>query len=141
LAWQYVVWRCSGNRAENLVAAGFSADDMLVRDGTGGDEGDAGIGALLAPGAPSGAVFGGSIRNACFRAQEPGEFTAADLTALTALYGVPFHRALTAWDQPEGGWAGYALNVVDVSGDGRADLVWNFRDSINRTYVDLAVPF
>jgi Zn-dependent metalloprotease len=46
-----------------------------------------------------------------------------------------FTRVLTAWDQPESGWSGYSLHMKDVTGDGRADLVWNQRGSINRTYV------
>jgi hypothetical protein len=49
-----------------------------------------------------------------------------------------FTRALTAWDQPETGWDGYTLHVADVSGDGRADLVWNGRGTTNRTYVALS---
>ena len=49
-----------------------------------------------------------------------------------------FTRALTAWDQPETGWSGYTLHVADVSGDGRADLVWNARGTTNRTYVALS---
>jgi hypothetical protein len=49
-----------------------------------------------------------------------------------------FRRALTAFDQPEPGWAGFTLSAVDVNGDGRADLVWNSLGAINRTYVDLS---
>ena len=49
-----------------------------------------------------------------------------------------FRRALTAFDQPEQGWSGYALQTVDVNGDGLADLVWNQLGTINRTYVDLS---
>jgi hypothetical protein len=45
-----------------------------------------------------------------------------------------FSRVLTAWDQPEPGWSAYTLHVADVSGDGRADLVWNELGAANRTY-------
>jgi hypothetical protein len=45
-----------------------------------------GLGAILVPGTPSGAVVGGSIMNACFRTLETGEFTSSDVTALRALY-------------------------------------------------------
>jgi len=51
-----------------------------------------GLGAILIPGTPSGAVVGGSIMNSCFRASETGEFTSTDLTALTRLYGMQVAR-------------------------------------------------
>jgi len=54
--------------------------------GTGGNEGDAGIGAILIPGTPSGATVGGSVMNSCFRTTETGEFTSTDVTALQTLY-------------------------------------------------------
>jgi hypothetical protein len=54
--------------------------------GSGGNEGDAGIGAILIPGTPEGAVVGGSIMNSCFRAVEAGAFTATDVTALQTIY-------------------------------------------------------
>lgn len=49
-----------------------------------------------------------------------------------------FARVLTAWDQPEGGWTGYTLQVRDITGDGRADLVWNQVGTINRTYTAIS---
>jgi hypothetical protein len=66
--------------------------------------------------------------------------TLSDKQGAAMLYGLPkaFTRALTAWDQPETSWGGYTLHVADVSGDGRADLVWNARGTINRTYVALS---
>jgi hypothetical protein len=106
--------------------------------GTGGDEGPGTVGVIHIPGTPTGAVVGGSIMNACFRREEVGEFTASDVTALVALYGHRFVRGLTAWDQPEGGWTGFTLNVADVSGDRRADLIWNSVGARNRTYVALS---
>jgi hypothetical protein len=54
--------------------------------GIGGDEGDAGVGAILIPGTPSDAVVGGSVMNACFRSTETGEFTGSDITAIDFLY-------------------------------------------------------
>lgn len=52
----------------------------------GGDEGDAGVGAILIPGTPSGATDLGSIMNSCFHGNEIGEFTVSDITAIDALY-------------------------------------------------------
>jgi hypothetical protein len=46
-----------------------------------------------------------------------------------------FRRTLTAWVQPESGWTGYTQAVGDVTGDGRADLVWSSLGATNRTYV------
>lgn len=54
--------------------------------GSGGNEGSAGVGAILIPGTPSTAVVGGSVMNSCFRSTETGEFTASDITALNYLY-------------------------------------------------------
>lgn len=54
--------------------------------GSGGNEGDAGIGAIHIPGTPTTAVVGGSLMNSCFRSIENGEFTSTDGTALRALY-------------------------------------------------------
>ena len=50
------------------------------------NEGQAGVGAILIPGTPSGATVGGSIMNSCFRTTETGRFTSTDVTALQALY-------------------------------------------------------
>lgn len=55
--------------------------------GSGGNEGDAGIGAIHIPGTPTTATVGGSLMNSCFRSVETGEFSSGDLTALTYLYG------------------------------------------------------
>jgi len=68
---------------------GFRHSDFFNRSiscGTGGNEGDGGVGAILIAGTPSGATVGGSIMNSCFRTLETGEFTSTDLTALNALY-------------------------------------------------------
>lgn len=70
-------------------AIGFRHSDYYNRSiscGSGGNEGTAGVGAILISGTPSTAVVGGSIMNSCFRATENGEFTSSDITALNALY-------------------------------------------------------
>jgi len=99
---------------------GFRHSDYFNRSiscGTGGDEGDAGIGALLIPATPPGATVGGSIMNSCFRSSETGEFTATDLTALYALYGSAHALARLAGD---------------VDGDGRTDLIEPFDNGTGR---------
>ena len=68
---------------------GFRHSDYYNRAiscGTGGNEGDAGIGAILIPGTPSTATLGGSVMNSCFRLTETGEWTGSDVTALNYLY-------------------------------------------------------
>lgn len=68
---------------------GFRHSDYFNRSiscGSGGNEGDGGVGAILIAGTPSGATVGGSIMNSCFRTLETGEFTSTDRTALTTLY-------------------------------------------------------
>jgi hypothetical protein len=68
---------------------GFRHTDYYNRAiscGSGGNEGDAGIGAIHIPGTPTTAERGGSIMNSCFRSTETGEWTSSDLTALDYLY-------------------------------------------------------
>jgi hypothetical protein len=68
---------------------GFRHSDFFNRTiscGTGGNEGNGGVGAILIAGTPSTAVVGGSIMNSCFRSVETGSFTSSDITALTTLY-------------------------------------------------------
>ncbi|HVE81936.1 MAG TPA: zinc-dependent metalloprotease [Myxococcales bacterium] len=68
---------------------GFRHSDYYNRSiscGTGGNEGSAGVGAILIPGTPSTATVGGSVMNSCFRSTETGEFTSSDITALNYLY-------------------------------------------------------
>jgi len=60
--------------------------DRSISCGSGGNEGTAGVGAILIPGTPSTAKVGGSVMNSCFRATEKGEFTTSDKTALDYLY-------------------------------------------------------
>jgi hypothetical protein len=69
---------------------GFRHSDFFDRsiscNGSAVNEGDAGVGANLISGTPSGATVGGSIMNSCFRTNEIGSFTASDITAIQALY-------------------------------------------------------
>jgi Dual-action HEIGH metallo-peptidase len=68
---------------------GFRHSDYYNRAiscGSGGNEGDAGVGAILIPGTPSTSSVGASIMNSCFRSTENGEFTGTDVTAVRALY-------------------------------------------------------
>lgn len=45
-----------------------------------------GLGAVLIPFTPAGAVFNGSLMNSCFNAGSTGEFTGSDITAIDVLY-------------------------------------------------------
>ncbi len=83
------------NVAEHVIThelghcIGFRHSDYYNRAiscGSGGNEGTAGVGAILIPGTPSTASIGSSIMNSCFRSTENGEFTSSDRTALNALY-------------------------------------------------------
>jgi hypothetical protein len=68
---------------------GFRHSDYYNRAiscGSGGNEGSAGVGAILIPGTPSTATVGGSVMNSCFRSTETGEWTSSDRTALQTLY-------------------------------------------------------
>lgn len=68
---------------------GFRHSDYYNRAiscGSGGNEGTAGVGAILIPGTPSTATVGGSLMNSCFRSSESGNFTSSDVTALNYLY-------------------------------------------------------
>ncbi|MFP2926969.1 M57 family metalloprotease [Pyxidicoccus sp. 3LG] len=70
-------------------AVGFRHTDYYNRSiscGIGGNEGDAGVGAIHIPGTPDTATVGGSIMNSCFRSTETGEWTSSDTTALAYLY-------------------------------------------------------
>jgi len=68
---------------------GFRHSDYYNRSiscGTGGNEGSAGVGAILVPGTPSTATVGGSVMNSCFRSTESGNWTSTDITALQYLF-------------------------------------------------------
>ena len=68
---------------------GFRHTDYYNRAiscGTGGNEGDAGVGAIHIPGTPTDAVLNGSVMNSCFNQGSTGQWTPGDLTALNTLY-------------------------------------------------------
>ncbi|WP_308809772.1 M57 family metalloprotease [Archangium lansingense] len=68
---------------------GFRHSDYYNRSiscGTGGNEGDDGVGAIHIPGTPTTATSGGSLMNSCFRSIETGEFAPGDLSAMRTLY-------------------------------------------------------
>jgi hypothetical protein len=68
---------------------GFRHSDYYNRAiscGSGGNEGDSGVGAIHIAGTPTNAVVGGSFMNSCFRSSETGELTGSDVTSLLALY-------------------------------------------------------
>lgn len=102
--------------------------------GVGGNEGDAGVGAIHIPGTPTEAVAGNSIMNSCFRTSETGDFRPSDATALRTLFPPqaftewlwaprftpPFH--LSADDQSV---RDMGARFVDLNGDGRADFVYH----------------
>jgi dual-action HEIGH metallo-peptidase len=60
--------------------------DRSISCGSGGNEGTAGVGAIHIPGTPTDARVGGSVMNSCFRANESGEWSSSDRTALQYLY-------------------------------------------------------
>jgi len=68
---------------------GFRHSDYYNRSiscGSGGNEGDGGVGAIHIAGTPNNAVNNGSVMNSCFNLGSTGQWTASDETALAALY-------------------------------------------------------
>jgi hypothetical protein len=68
---------------------GFRHTDYFNRAiscGSGGNEGDGGVGAILISGTPSGATLGGSVMNSCFRSGESGNWLGSDSSAWGTLY-------------------------------------------------------
>jgi hypothetical protein len=81
---EYVITHTLGH------AFGFRHSDFYnqaISCGTGGNEGSAGVGAIHIPGTPTTSSAGASLMNACPLANETGEFTSSDITALRNLYG------------------------------------------------------
>lgn len=60
--------------------------NRTISCGTGGNEGDGGVGAVLIQGTPSTAVLDGSVMNSCFNQGSTGKWTNSDLTALNTVY-------------------------------------------------------
>jgi hypothetical protein len=65
---------------------GLRHSDYYNQASCGGNEGTAGVGAILIPGTPSTSTPGGSIMNSCIPSNPTGEFTSSDITALNYLY-------------------------------------------------------
>ena len=69
---------------------GFRHSDFFNRSiscgGAATNEGDGGVGAILVPGSPEGAVLNGSLMNSCFNAGSTGVFTPSDVQALQTVY-------------------------------------------------------
>jgi hypothetical protein len=68
---------------------GFRHTDYYNRAiscGSGGNEGDGGVGAVHIQGTPTDAVNNGSVMNSCFNEGSTGQWTNSDLTAINALY-------------------------------------------------------
>jgi hypothetical protein len=69
---------------------GFRHSDFFDRSiscgGAATNEGDGGVGAILVPGTPEGAVLDGSYMNSCFNAGSTGVFTSTDVQALQTVY-------------------------------------------------------
>ncbi|WP_158622202.1 M57 family metalloprotease [Corallococcus sp. CA047B] len=108
-------------------AIGFRHSDYYNRSiscGAGGDEGDAGVGAILIPGTPTTATVGGSIMNSCFRATETGEWTSSDITALNYLY-TRVAVEVASGGFPAGYWSDASTQFLpgDFNGDGKVDFV------------------
>ncbi|WP_338870107.1 M57 family metalloprotease [Myxococcus stipitatus] len=114
-------------------AIGFRHSDYYNRSiscGVGGDEGEAGVGAILIPNTPSTATVGGSIMNSCFRSTESGEWTSTDITALNSLYAMLPTGPGTVRMVAAGGFSpGYGADGTtrflpgDFNGDGKVDFI------------------
>ena len=65
---------------------------------------------------------------------------AVSLAGPTGAFGSP-SAASNSQPAPAEGWSNYDLSVGDVTGDGRADLVWNYRGTAgNKLYLGRAQP-
>jgi len=60
--------------------------DRSISCGVGGNEGQAGIGAIHIPGTPATAVLNGSVMNSCYSGSSTGVFSVGDVTALETVY-------------------------------------------------------
>jgi hypothetical protein len=113
---------------------GFRHSDYYNRTiscGVGGNEGDAGVGAIHIPGTPTAASSGGSIMNSCFRSFETGEFSPSDITALRTVYSLSPTNKWQSFEQVLSDGSGvhaYPAMTGDVNGDGRTDLIFIGQD-------------
>ncbi|GMU06698.1 M57 family metalloprotease [Corallococcus caeni] len=60
--------------------------NRAISCGSGGNEGEAGVGAIHIPGTPTTAAIGASVMNSCFGSADSGYFTDSDRTALLTMY-------------------------------------------------------
>lgn len=105
-------------------AIGFRHTDYMNRAfscGTGGNEGDAGVGAVHIPGTPT-TPSSGSWMLAC-SSNTDRPFTADDVVALATTYPMPLTNSGAEWLNGPFNYSGYTFLVADVSGDGKADIV------------------
>ncbi|HZH78679.1 MAG TPA: zinc-dependent metalloprotease [Archangium sp.] len=120
---------------------GFRHSDYYNRSiscGSGGNEGDAGIGAIHIPGTPTTATVGGSLMNSCFRTSETGEFSSSDVTALRTLYAVQEEYLVGDWDGD--GRSNLAVRRgscvhMDHNFDGAPDFTQCYGDSTQDVYM------
>jgi hypothetical protein len=112
-------------------AIGFRHTDFMNRAfscGIGGNEGDAGIGAVHIPGTPT-TPSANSWMLACFNGVDR-PFTGEDITALNTLYGrVNQFFTLARWATQQGGfWNEQQWAIGDFNGDSRLDFAKAFID-------------
>ena len=111
---------------------GFRHTDYYHRAiscGSGGNEGDAGYGAVHIPNTPTTAVYNGSVMNSCYNSGSTGVFTASDNTALSELYGLR-EKSTSLWETAFNNTYGWAsadhhwatIQHADVNGDGKDDV-------------------
>ena len=48
-----------------------------------------------------------------------------------------FTSVVTHPESPPEGWGNYTASVGDVNGDGKADLIWNYVGTVNKTYLGI----
>ncbi|WP_434348506.1 M57 family metalloprotease [Myxococcus virescens] len=114
-------------------AIGFRHSDYYNRNiscGDGGNEGEAGVGAIHIPNTPNTATVGGSLMNSCGLTPDIGEWTASDITALNYLYprlptGPGAARKVAAGGFSADYWADASTQFLpgDFNGDGKADFI------------------
>jgi len=103
-------------------AIGFRHTDFMNRAfscGSGGNEGDAGVGAIHVPGTPT-TPSANSWMLACSNNTDR-PFTAEDVVSINTLYGASIFGANQTWAGPYYGTRGTFF--ADVTGDGRADAI------------------
>lgn len=109
--------------------------DRSISCGRGGNEGQAGVGAVHISNTPTGATMNGSVMNACFNTGSTGVWTSSDINALNSLYApLPdFSPDQYGYRSAGGIDRGYAhfRQLADVNGDGHDDYCRFVGDSPN----------